>query len=662
MKSIFLCLFLFLSAVTFGHIQSPEYVSDDNQDTEIQDIAYRKQFERILSFHSDITVNKDASLTITEKIHVNSKGVNISRGIFRSLPIRRNLNNRTYEVKYDIITVTREGKEEKFHKKTDSDWLKVYFGSSDKILEPGEYTYEFKYTVNKQIGFFANYDELYWNVSGTEWDFPIDSATAAVHLPIGSSIIQHACYTGLFGSTEKNCTSLQVDSNTMSWTATNLKENEGLTIALGFKSGIITRPTPPNFIERYGVLIALIIIFFYYIYLCFKIWKEHGIDPVKPTVIPQFNPPDGLSPSILGYLHYEKIKNNTFTVSLINLAIKKYICIEEEKVKKLFGLSSSVVYKLKKLKGLDALLPKEEVIIMQELFKSKNTVTIDGEYKSNVEQASLNQQSAIRKQFEPLLKEGRNLNYLANPAMLLLATFIISFVLANVIEGKTETINYGILMLLFLGIPYVIYKIIQKRKQSTAIGCLKIILALTVGFGLITTASVFVFSAFNNLDNVNIASSIFFISAGIIVLLIMQYLIKKPAIEKLRLQADIEGFKMYMSAAENEQIKFHNAPQITPQLFEKYLPYAIIFQVDDIWGKKLNALLADSSIAYEPSWYLGSTFNATTFGRNLSHSFSESLSKSSSRPSSSSGGSSSSGSSGGGSSGGGGGGGGGGGW
>jgi uncharacterized membrane protein len=140
-------------------------------------------------------------------------------------------------------------------------------------------------------------------------------------------------------------------------------------------------------------------------------------------------------------------------------------------------------------------------------------------------------------------------------------------------------------------------------------------------------------------------------------MVLYQYLIKQPSKEKLRKQSLIDGFKMYMGAAENEQLKFHNPPQMTPQVFEALLPFAMVMGVDQIWGQKFDELLKKTAAEYQNTWYYGGVMNHYAFANTLNSSLTQSIQSASTKPSSSS-----SGSGGGGFSGGGGGGGGGGGW
>lgn len=159
-------------------------------------------------------------------------------------------------------------------------------------------------------------------------------------------------------------------------------------------------------------------------------------------------------------------------------------------------------------------------------------------------------------------------------------------------------------------------------------------------------------------DN-DVAYIVAFVVANLILFLIYQYLIKRPSEEKQLLRSQLFGFKMYLSMAEEKQLQHFNPPAMTPEVFEKYLPYAIAFGVEKIWGDCFQRMISSALVDpnYRSSWYGGSIANYGSFSRSMASSLSSSVQSSSTPPSSSGGGSG-----GGGSSGGGGGGGGGGGW
>jgi hypothetical protein len=147
--------------------------------------------EEILEYHSDIRVQQDASLLVTETILVRSAAVNIRHGIYRDFPTRYKdpLGNR-YLIHFEVVQVLRDGQPEKFQTKDQDNGERIYIGDENVILGPGDYTYAPTYTANREIGFFADHDELYWNVTGTGWLFPIAHATATERTPqcFGSSM------------------------------------------------------------------------------------------------------------------------------------------------------------------------------------------------------------------------------------------------------------------------------------------------------------------------------------------------------------------------------------------------------------------------------------------------------------------------------------------
>lgn len=613
--------------------------------------------EKILSFHADIDVDKNSGLSITEKIKVHSLGENIKRGIFRSLPLVRNLNDRTQKVKYNIVSVKKDGVDEDFHEEIEDGYLKVYVGNKDVILSPGDYNYEIKYTTEKQIGFFEKYDELYWNVNGNEWSFPVDSISATVNLPQGAGIIQNSCYKGAYGSTSQGCIAKVLSEHSIEWSAKDLGPGEGLTIAVGFKKGIMVPPPPPTFLEKFGILIAGIIIFLGLLLYYYSTWKKYGVDPETPTVYPQFNSPDDLSPASLGYIHNESFKNKYLTAALVNLAIKGYVQIVEDEDPGIFGLFKSKKFTVKKLRNPDQNLPKEEINLMNNLFSKSivDSIKFDGQYDSKIEQAVRSFQATLKFQHDKMLNEGNNSKKLILPILVILGVYFLGLFISFTIFPEFEKVFLGIFILAILTVAFVVAIILFKFFP----GLFKIFLVFPVIAFAVLGMLIYKGSDFTIDNNFNICY--IFIVLGFMSLVIYQFLIKRPSEEKLRKKSLIDGFKMYMGAAENQQLQFHNPPEMTPQSFEKLLPFAMVLGVDEIWGKKFDDLLKKMSYEYQSNWYVGSSMNHYAMTSVLNSSLTNSIQSSATQPSSS-GSSSGSGSGGGGFSGGGGGGGGGGGW
>lgn len=618
------------------------------------DSGQSHRYEHILSFSADINIENSGRVTIKEKIMVFAAGDKIKRGIFRSLPLSRNINDKKVNIRYDIISVKRDGQEENYRTETRGSDLGIYFGNKNKILKPGVYTYELTYQTQDQIGFFQKFDEFYWNVNGNLWDFAVDEIYAKVTLPQGATILQTSCYAGEYQSQAADCAGNQLQPNVVQWSATELKPREGLTVAVGFQKGIMLPPPPPTFLEKYGVLAVLSLAALGLTAYFITSWQKYGVDPQKPVVYPQFNAPQNLSPAAVGYLDKEYYAEEMITAAIISLATKGFIKIIEDD-KRILGIFGGKEYTLEKIKEAADSLPKEELSLMYKFFPGNaKVISFDGKYNSKIEYAVNDFKASLKYQHDPFLKKGNNTKKLIIPLLIIIILysagifFSYKITYSDIHMGSAIPLGTG---LLFLGI---ILSYFFERYLSV-----KIIFGF-IAVGLIILW-ITVVSADSNLEmNLGFYASYAFFIFGFIALVLYQYFIKQPTPEKLEIQSLIKGFKMYLGTAEEKTLQFHNPPAMTPEVFEQMLPYAMVLGVDKIWGEKFQTMLKKSTLGaqnYQSNWFVGASIMNMNFANSLSSSLSQSIASSATQPSSSG-----SGSGGGGFSGGGGGGGGGGGW
>jgi uncharacterized membrane protein YgcG len=562
-------------------------------------VSLWSQSERVISFHSDIKVDTSSSITVKETIKIYATGTLFKRGITRTIPTEKvdSSGHRT-PLDFKILSVEKDGSTSTYHTEKGNGRTTIYVGDKAVFLSAGAYTYTISYGMRGQIGFFDAYDELYWNVNGFDWDLPFGNVSSQITLPTGGKVIQNACYTGRYGSRSSNCSATVVSDNSMRFSADNLSAGQNLTVAVGFDKGLVRQPPPPpppTFFQKFGALLLSgfisLALLFYYGYT----WLRFGVDPAKPTVFPQFEVPRDISPASVGMIDKQRYYGDLVTGSILNLAVKGYIKIEEAIAEYMLGLFKSKRYVLHKLKEDDDRLEKEEAVLFSKLFSEGSTLTLDGTYNETVGSAVTAFRKALTKQHNPLIYQGFNLKFWIAPIITIIVyIFLFVYLASTYFTGE----NDGLVLFLFIvlnGISFLIY----------------------------------------------------------------QYVIRKPTVEKLKLKSVIEGFKMYMSAAEEKQIAHFNPPDLTPEIFEKLLPYALVLGAEAVWGEKFQNLIDRSSIDqnYQPVWYAGRIINFSSFNHSLNSSLSNSISSSSTPPSSSG-----SGSAGGGFSGGGGGGGGGGGW
>ena len=381
------------------------------------------QGERIMDYHTRIEVKKDRSITIKETIKVHVEGYVFKRGITRYLPTTRYLNDRLVNVYYDIKEVLRDGQDEPYHTEDQGNGMVIYVGSADVFLDPGDYTYTILYRVKDQIGFYDGYDEIYWNAVGTENQVASDRVSCEVVLPEGTGIIQQAAYVGSRGESDQDFRMKQED-HAVHYTVTRpLAPREGFTVSVGFEKGIMTEPGLWDKLKAFIVLLlASLFLLPYYIYT----WIKHGQDPPTPASYPQWESPDGLSAASVNYIKNGSYQNKCFTASIIHLAIKGYLRIEEEEGKGWFGKKT---YKLITEREATRDLSSEERQLMSGLFGNRDEVHIDGKYDSTIQRAYQAHKSSLGDQHRQFIWKGHNARLLVVPGLVTFAAMVLAIIM-----------------------------------------------------------------------------------------------------------------------------------------------------------------------------------------------------------------------------------------
>lgn len=294
--------------------------------------------ERILSFDSDIVVRQDASIMVTETIRVRAEGQQIRRGIYRDFPTDyRDRYGNDYRVRFEPFAVMRDGGAEDFHYEKSGRNVRTYFGSANRLIEPGEHTYTFRYEVSRILGFFDDKDELYWNVTGVGWVLPIDRTSAAVsfEFDVPRDALQLYAYTGPDGSVGQDYRS-RVDWSGVPRFETSrpLGRYEGLTISVAWPKGLVTEPgalqkTAWLLADNRNLLVVLaglVALLGYYI----PMWRNYGKDPEPGVIFARYEPPNGFSPASLRYIEKMSYDDTSMTAAVVSLAVKGYLRIVED--------------------------------------------------------------------------------------------------------------------------------------------------------------------------------------------------------------------------------------------------------------------------------------------------------------------------------------------
>ncbi len=292
--------------------------------------------ERILGFHSDIRVMTDGMIEVTETIRVRAEGNRIKRGIYRDFPTEyEDRFGNEVKITFKPLAVMRNDRPEAFHTQAVRRGVRTYFGQSDRLIDAGEHTYVFRYRANRMLGFFAEHDEFYWNVTGFDWAFPIDKASATVQLefdPPLSGITKEA-YTGPFGAQGRDYRAHLESSGRVYFEANSpLSPVNGLTIVVGWPKGFVDEPTRADrigwLLEDNANLLAVVIGFLLMLAYYVPVWRKYGRDPDEGVVVTRYEPPKGFSPASLRYIRQMYYDNKVMTAAVVNLAVKGYLEIK----------------------------------------------------------------------------------------------------------------------------------------------------------------------------------------------------------------------------------------------------------------------------------------------------------------------------------------------
>ena len=490
----------------------------------------------IKHFDVRIEIGSDASIEVTEAIE--TQFIGSWQGIYRTIPVEYTsplgLN---YSLFLEALSVTdddarplkyeqsRQGRNVRF---------KIWVPGAEDATR----TVVLRYRILKAVWFYEDHDELYWNVTGNEWDVPIESASAHIELPAGVSGLHAIAYTGAFGSRAQDA-QVETKDNVVEIRASRpLEIHEGLTAVVGFNKGFVHPPGPladvslflrsnwPFFIPI-GVFLAM-----------FYLWWTRGRDPERGAVTVQYEPPDKLTPGECGTLVDNEASMRDIIATLVDLAVKGYLTIEQKDESHLLGLTHSkeYIFHLKKPAAEWASARSHEVEMLSALF--------DGGANTDVKLSDLQNHfythlPAIRDRiFDALMGDGY---YLHRPDTVRQAYMGVGFVLGA---------------LFFVGA--------KSLSAATGIANFTWILA-------------------------GIATAVIIIGFG--------WFMPARTISGWQALEKVLGFEDFLGRVESDRIE---RLEKTPELFEKYLPYAMALHVEKKWVKSFSGIAMQP-----PQWYQG---------------------------------------------------------
>ena len=570
----------------------------------------------ITSFNSTYIVRPDRSIDVVEHIDVDF-GPLQRHGIYRDIPVRYRkvvgsglpISAGKVSVGLAVESVTDGAGHELSTKMERGDRVRIRIGDADQLVT-GKQSYVLHYKLASGLGFFDDHDELYWQVTGTEWPVPILHATAEVTIatPAATATLDSAgwsawCYAGWAeSSSSERCKAALVRAGEYHFESGRLEPGEGLTLVAAFPKGVVPAPTA---VEKIGAIVAkwwpaalpIVALIF-----MFNLWWRRGREPSAGSIVPVWRPPQGIPPGAAGALLDQRAGMDDVVATLLDMAVRGYVTIHEVQLGGPMGLAEGNSFTAKALRTLGLGATDWELQRTDKPDGGDLTAYEESVLQGVFEGTPCRRMSELHNEFYKHLPEIKKGMY----------GFLVE---KGLFPRSPESVRNRYVV---IGVIFAFAGVWLAISTANFI----------IGVGMVLTAIIFL--AFAN---------------------------AMPAmtVEGARRWRDIKGLEEYIRRADKEQLEFSQGPERTTHLFETLLPYAVALDVSDIWVKQFATVLASSP----PTWYTGSVpgrFDAHHFQSGLSDFRSAATKTMGSSPGSSSG------SGGGGSVGGGGGGGGGGSW
>jgi uncharacterized membrane protein YgcG/predicted transcriptional regulator len=380
-----------------------------------------------------------------------------------------------------------------------------------------------------------------------------------------------------------------------------LAPHEGFTIGVGWPKGAIM---PINFWQSLfhgGKLIGLEVLLFLLVYYI-AVWAWESREPASGTIIPLFEPPPGLSPAAMRFIYKMRFDDKTFTTAIVSMATKGYLIITQE------GSQYSITIKGENLKQLS----HAELAIATTLFESENKVDLTSANHRVISAAKRALKDSLKTEFENIYFSTHAI-YLV-PGMLLGALGLMAISM-DVFSDFSEIVSAGLLGLfgsLYLIRFYTTFSdAVRMWRHPSWTFCKEIIFSLVS----LVYIALFVWLFYAYITIYTPLEGVLFLSI-LVLNVVFYHVLRVHTPEGRKLMDQVEGFKMYLVTTDEIRFNTLNPPEKTPELFEKYFPYALALDVENEWSEQfysvLTAAAAPNQTNYRPLWYVGAGWSAAT--------------------------------------------------
>jgi hypothetical protein len=588
--------------------------------------------EEITRFAAAITVNPDSTITVTETITVTVEHREIRRGVIRELPLSRTApDGARWRTPYDVLSVTQDGRPATWRVEREGDRLAIRIGDPNVVLPRRPHTYAITYRSGAQVRPFPDHDELWWNVTGEGWVFPILRAEAVVTLPAGATADRVIAWTGPRGTSEQGAEITRLGPGQVAFASRRvLRPGEGLTVAVAFPKGFVAHPPPP-LIERIGRLPPTLAALCLVVGLAVLAWRRVGREPAARAIMPRFSPPEGVSAPACRYVRRMGYDSETLAAGLLALAAKERVALRRGEdgvwtvsarrpADEAFSLDAAESALLAALPTSPTRMERTTSTVAGPLHRA------DAALKAALARAHGGRAfHANRLVFGFLalvaLALGAALLLLATPDRPITGPLVALgarlLAAGGAIEDARALIWAGLggIALAVLGGPVAAVLPKRLRLLRRLLGAVPFIVMAAVFLPVVILASLVLLGEYGPLWWLYVLGA-----AATLAWAWLALPARTPAGQ--RLFEEIEGFRMFLSLTEQDRLAALHPPELTPELFHRFLPFALALDVVSEWTTRFAAAVAAGAIpaeaaqrGYTSAW--GDIRNPARFGREL---------------------------------------------
>lgn len=571
LKGLLLLVFAILVILPFMSVKANSDVVYTN--TTRTEVVYRYTIE---AYDVLIDVKENNVLEITESIKANFKEPR--HGIIRKIPLRNTVKRNDGSVTKNSVRLTDLSVSEEYEVSNDSGYRVIKIGDADETIT-GIHDYVIKYSYNLGKDSSKDFDELYFNIIGDEWDTEINNVTFTINMPKEFDVSKLGFSSGKYGTVGSNDVEYTVEGNKIVGSLKKkLDREEALTVRCELPEGYFVNAgikLPVLFPLMFIVpLIAAII--------AYLMWSKYGRDDLVVETV-EFYPPNGCNSAEAAYFYKTSVSEKDANSLLIYLASKGYLKIVE------IDKNNYKIIKLKEYDGNNS----NEKLFMDGLFKSKNEVTKDDLYNKfykTIEKIKLNIDNY----------KNKALIYDSKASSMRVYAVLLAF-LSVIVTVSIPTFDYGLFSDVFVAIMFgsIMVLILAVELYSpihVAIKIMAVIPTLIIGLFMASELPIYYAASANNLTLIAI---IFGLVMALVVCFFVRYMSKRTTYGN-EMYGRVKGFRNFLVSAEKD--KLEALVNDDPTYFYSILPFTYVLGVSDKWIKKFEGMTLE-----EPDWYESNT-------------------------------------------------------